>query len=46
MENYVEELAKKASEAALPHDAQLFSQAACNVANALRVIRELQKDGW
>ena len=38
MDKIVDALAKKAGEADKAHDALQFSQAACNVANAQRVL--------
>ena len=42
IQKYVEELAKKASEAEKSEDAMRFSQAACNAANALAVLKNIK----
>lgn len=43
MEKVIEELIKKAGEAKQSYEALQFTQAACNAANALRVLRDLPK---
>lgn len=42
-QKHVVELVKKASEAEAAHEAMHYSQAACNAANALRVLQDLKK---
>lgn len=44
MEKQVEDLVKKAAEAEFPDDAMKFSQAACNVANAMRAVADVMKN--
>ena len=41
--NQVEALVKKAAEAANSSEAMAFSQAACNAANALRVLLDIER---
>ena len=40
MEKYIDELIKKAVETTSPHEAVMFSQAACNAANAVRALAD------
>lgn len=43
MEKEVKELIKKASEAKMADEAMKFSQAACNAANALSALANIEK---
>lgn len=43
MEKQVESLMKKAVEATSSDDAMKFAQAACNAANAMRVLADIEK---
>jgi hypothetical protein len=43
MKEHVEKLVKEAAQANLSHDALHYSQAACNAANAWRVLDDIER---